>query len=293
MTARFPAWLRRQAVSGTDFDNTKAVLDGLGLNTVCRSAHCPNQGECWKQRTATLMILGDQCSRHCAFCAVKAGHPIPVDPQEPEKVAQAVAQLGLAHVVVTSVTRDDLTDGGAGHFAQTVSAIRAQSPGTTIEVLVPDFQGKTQAVEQVIAAQPDVFGHNIETVERLFSQIRDRRARYACSLAVLHQAAERASRGVMTVKSGLMVGLGEQEEEVIRTLHELLEAGCRAVTIGQYLRPTPAHYAVAEFVTPETFQRYEQRAYEMGFAYAKAGPFVRSSYHAGEIWDVLRQRHVT
>lgn len=286
MTARFPEWLRRTWASGQEFDETKRLLEGLGLNTVCQNAHCPNQGECWKHRTATLMILGNRCTRGCAFCSVQSAcPPEDVDALEPQRVAEAVATLGLEHVVITSVTRDDLPDGGATHFARTLDAIRAAVPETKLEVLVPDFQGCQDAVVTVLVARPDVFGHNIETVRRLYPRVRHPRAQYDVSLNVLRAAARYAP--AVVVKSGLMVGHGETIEEIRETLVDLLDAGCRAVTMGQYLQPTPAQRPVTEFITPEQFREYERMAYEVGFLHAVAGPFVRSSYHAGGIWKAL------
>lgn len=252
-------------------------MQELRLHSVCQSAKCPNMGECWKRRTATFLILGDACTRHCKFCAVKAGQPDTVDGSEPERLANAVKRLGLRHAVVTSVTRDDLDDGGAKHFARTIESIRAVNPETTVEVLVPDFRGQAEAVETVAEAAPDVFGHNIETVRRLFGRIRDPRAGYDVSLEVLRLAARR-----VPVKSGLIVGLGESEPEVKETLGDVYATGCRAVTIGQYLRPGQQSVAVAEFVRPEQFDAYKDMALDMGFTHVMSGPFVRSSYHAEE-----------
>jgi lipoyl synthase len=280
-TPSFPAWIRRSWSSGAAHQEVKDLLDGMHLHTVCQSAHCPNQAECWGRRTATLMILGKTCSRHCKFCAVNSGQPEPVDAAEPEHAAEAVARLQLKHAVITSVTRDDLPDGGAAHFAATVRAIKEKTPETTVEVLVPDFGGDTVAIQCVLDARPEVFGHNIETVERLHPQMRDRRSSYAVSLAVLRIASAYGSSS--HIKSGFMVGCGETEEEVRATLQNLRETGCAVVSIGQYLQPTAKHYPVVEYITPEQFSEYEAMAYAMGFAFAVAGPFVRSSYRSDEL----------
>jgi lipoic acid synthetase len=278
--------------SGSDFGVTRGILDGLQLHTVCQSARCPNIGECWRRRTATIMVLGNVCTRKCAFCGVhsaRGGHAVtPPDPDEPGRVAEAIRRLGLRHAIITSVTRDDLADGGSVHFARTVAAIRTVNPGCTVEVLTPDFNGSRESVETVISAEPDVFGHNIETVERLYPSLRDAAYDYGRSLAVLESAA--ATRGRTAVKSALMVGHGETPDEVRATLAALLEAGCVAVFIGQYLRPTKAEREVAEYVTPEQFEAYERMAYAMGFSFAVAGPFVRSSYRAEELMKALNAR---
>ena len=280
-TRRFPEWIRRQWPSGEAHQEVKALLEGLNLHTVCQSAHCPNQGECWSRRTATFLVLGNVCTRHCAFCGVPHGDPLPVDAGEPENVAEAVARLGIKHVVITSVTRDDLVDGGAEHMSRTVTAIRQKSGETTVEVLVPDFCGDPAAVATVLASGPEVFGHNIETVERLHPQLRDRRYSYRRSLDVLQVA--RGLRPDGFVKSAFMLGCGESEADVLGTLSDLRSAGCDAVTMGQYLRPGPGNGPVAAFVTPEQFNVYERAAREMGFLFAVAGPFVRSSYRSGDL----------
>ena len=280
MSDRFPEWIRRSWGSGGDFADTKEILDDLHLNTVCQSARCPNIAECWRRHTATILILGNACTRKCAFCSVKPAAPVPVRPEEPADVAEAIERLDLAHAVITSPTRDDLADGGAGHFAETISAIRGRRPATTIEVLVPDFQNDSGAIAAVVDARPDVFGHNIETVERLHPILRDGRYSYRRSLGVLRTAAG-LEKGVI-IKSALMVGHGETAEEVRATLADLLEAKCEAVSIGQYLRPSKLERPVDEYVTPEQFAAYEAMAYELGFGFAVAGPFVRSSYHSEE-----------
>ena len=287
MVAGFPEWIRREWASGDDFEATRNALQGLGVHTVCQSARCPNMAECWKRHTATLMVLGGVCTRSCAFCAVKHGMPSPVDDTEPWRVAAAIRRLQLGHAVITMVTRDDLPDGGAAHVAKTVSAIRSVSPGTTVETLVSDLQGAPEAIDCVLSVRPDVFGHNIETVDRLHGKLRDRRYRYTRSLDVLRQAARNSDA---VIKSAFMVGHGETEAEVRTTLEDLREAGCVAVSIGQYLRPTPREHEVVEYVTPDRFQAYEDLAHALGFAFALAGPFVRSSYHSGDMWSVLGPR---
>ena len=282
MTSRnFPEWIRRNWPSGQTHEEMKRLLDGLNLHTVCQSAHCPNQGECWGRRTATFMVLGNVCTRHCRFCAVNAGHPAPPDPSEPENMAEAVHRLGLRHVVITTVTRDDLPDGGADHIARVVESVKAQNPETTVEVLVQDFGGDAGAIVRVLSAEPDVFGHNIETVERLHPVLRDRRFSYRGSLETLRIAAENA--GDIYIKSALMLGCGEMEAELKSALEDLLEAGCTVVSMGQYLQPAPKHYPVAEYLDPAQFKFYEEMAYDMGFAFAVAGPFVRSSYRSEEL----------
>jgi len=287
MTKQFPDWIRRKWSAGPEFHATDAVLREFGLHTVCVSARCPNRGECWQQRIATLMVLGDVCTRNCAFCAVKTGVPAAVDADEPARVGQAVAKLGLHHAVITSAARDDLPDGGSGHFAWVVEAVHAASPATTVEVLTPDFEGVRVHVERVLQSRPEVFGHNIETVEALYPVIRDQRYAYRRSLEVLRIAAQDAA---LVVKSGFMVGHGETREDIEQTLGDLREAGCRAVSIGQYLRPSSAQRPVCEYVTPEAFASFEAYAREVGFEYAVAGPFVRSSYRAEMMYGKLNTR---
>ena len=276
---RRPAWLKAPAPVGDEYMELKRLVRRLRLHTVCESAACPNIGECWNHRTATFMILGNQCTRRCGFCAVQKGQPLPVDPDEPRRVAEACEHLGLRHAVVTSVNRDDLKDGGAGHFAAVIRAIRARIPGCRVEVLVPDFQGSREAMKTVLDASPDVLNHNIETVPRLYREVRFG-ARYERSLEMLAFAAE--LRPDIPVKSGLMVGLGETDDEVISTLRDLRRHGVSIVTIGQYLRPTLQHLPVLRYVTPELFAEYRRAAQELGFEHVESGPFVRSSYHAAE-----------
>ncbi len=270
-----PPWLRVRAPDGAAYKRLREIISTCGLHTVCDSAACPNVGECWSAGVATLMILGGRCSRNCAFCGVASGPRGPADPAEPERVADAVRQMGLRHVVVTSVTRDDLADGGAGIWAETIMAVRRTCPQVTIEVLVPDFLGRRSDCETVIAAGPDVFGHNVETVSRLYDQVRPG-ADFDRSLAVLGWA---SGAGLRT-KSGLMVGLGEGREEVLDVLARLRSAGVAMVTIGQYLRPSAAHHPVVRYVEPDEFDAYARQAEGMGFSAVAAGPLVRSSYHA-------------
>jgi lipoic acid synthetase len=276
---KFPPWLKKRLPCGTKTAPVRALLDELDLATVCQSAHCPNQGECFAHGTATFMILGRTCTRNCRFCAVHDGTPSPAEPGEPARVAEATARLGLRHVVVTSVTRDDLPDGGSAQFAATIRALHARS-NATVEVLTPDFGGRAADLERVLDAGPEVFNHNVETVPRLYDQVRPQ-AQYGRSLDVLRRAATCARRPV--TKSGLMLGLGETEPEVHAVLADLRGAGCDVVTLGQYLAPSPQHHEVVEFVSPQRFQALRRRALAMGFRAAAAGPFVRSSYGAAEL----------
>ncbi len=276
---RFPPWLKKRLPSPARTERVRAILSELGLNTVCREARCPNRGECYADGTATFMILGRRCSRNCRFCAVEHGAPTALDPAEPHRVAEAACELGLTHVVLTSVTRDDLPDGGSKMFARTVRAVHEET-SATVEVLTPDFQGRQADVDRVLDAGPEVFNHNVETVPRLYTEVRPE-ADYGRSLAVLERAA--VHPGAPVVKSGFMVGLGETEAEVHRLLRDLRAAGCRAVTIGQYLAPSAAHHPVAQFVRPERFRELKGLALEMGFDAAVSGPFVRSSYRAAEL----------
>ncbi len=272
-----PKWLRVRAPTSPEYQETKAIVREHGLATVCEEAACPNIGECWKLKHATMMIMGEICTRACAFCNVATGKPNALNPMEPMNVALAVAKLGLRHVVITSVDRDDLDDGGAQHFARTIGAIRAQSPGTSVEVLTPDFLRKDGGLEIVIEAKPDVFNHNLETVPRLYPTVR-MGARYFHSLRLLADA-KRLDPTVFT-KSGLMVGLGESREEVLQVMDDLRSADVDFLTIGQYLQPTPKHHVVDRFVTPEEFKSYERAAYAKGFLLCSATPLTRSSYHA-------------
>jgi len=276
---RRPAWLKAPAPVGDNYMELKRLVRGMRLHTVGESAACPNIGECWNHRTATFMILGNFCTRRCGFCAVQKGAPLEVDPDEPRRVAEACEHLGLRHAVITSVNRDDLKDGGAGHFAAVIRAIRDRLPECRVEVLVPDFQGSRASMRTVMDAAPDVLNHNIETVPRLYREVRFG-ARYERSLEMLAYAAE--LRPEIPTKSGLMVGLGETDQEVVEVLRDLRRHGVKIVTIGQYLRPTLQHLPVLRYVTPEQFAEYRRAALEMGFEHVESGPFVRSSYHAAD-----------
>lgn len=278
MAERAP-WLIRRIPAGGGIEKIQRLMDGLQLHTVCLSASCPNQGECFHAGTATFLILGGVCTRGCRFCGVPKGQAVPVDPDEPANVASAVKTLELKHAVVTSVTRDDLPDGGASQFACCIRSIRAASPGSTIEVLTPDFAGNAEALLAVLAQKPEVFNHNVETVPRLYSTVRPQ-ADYLRSLEVLHQAAR---FGINRVKSGLMLGLGETESEVLSVFHDLLNVGANCLTVGQYLRPSREHLPVVDYIHPDRFNFLAAEAYRMGFVHVAAGPLVRSSYHAGEV----------
>jgi lipoic acid synthetase len=282
---RKPEWIRVKAPVGAGYVQTREIVRAHGLHTVCEEAGCPNIGECWDKAHATFMIMGDTCTRACSFCNVKTGLPGGLDPHEPARVAEAVEKLKLAHVVVTSVDRDDLDDGGAGHFAATIRAIRERSPGTTIEILTPDFLRKPGAVERVMEAPPDVFNHNLETVPRLYLSIRPG-ARYYVSLRLLARVKE-IDPGAFT-KSGLMVGLGETREEIMQVMDDLRAADVDFLTIGQYLQPTRKHAAVERFWTPDEFKGLEAIARAKGFLMVSASPLTRSSYHAGEDFARLR-----
>jgi lipoic acid synthetase len=272
-----PKWLRAPAPSGTNYQDLKALVDRLRLHTVCESAACPNVGECWNQRAATFMMLGNVCTRRCGFCAVQKGAPLPVDYDEPNRVAEAVATLGLNFAVITSVNRDDREDGGAEIFAMVIRAIRERIPGCGVEVLVPDFQGNMTSVETVMEAAPDVFNHNTETVPRLYRQVR-LGARYERSLDVLLHA--KAVAPAIPTKSGVMLGLGERDDEVVQVMRDLREHRVDILTLGQYLRPSPKHLPIVRYVPPEEFDEFKRLGYEMGFGHVESGPLVRSSYHA-------------
>jgi len=277
---RLPAWLRRPIARGGEYQAVDALLGELQLSTVCREAKCPNRGECFASGTATFLIAGDACTRGCRFCAVETRTPAPLDPDEPSRVAQAVARLGLRHAVVTMVTRDDCPDGASGHVVATIEAIRAVSPDTAVEVLVSDFGGSGEAVDAVVDARPDVFNHNLETVPRLYASVRPGAA-YERSLQVLARAKTRVPE--MPTKSGLMLGLGESHDEVLAVMRDLREVGCDLLTLGQYLRPSAAHLPVAEFVEPAEFAALAREGRRMGFSGVASAPFVRSSYHAAEL----------
>jgi lipoic acid synthetase len=282
---RKPEWIRVKAPSAPAYHETRALMRGLSLHTVCEEAACPNIGECWAKKHATFMILGSVCTRACAFCNVATGRPDLLDPHEPKHVAEAVAKLGLEHVVITSVDRDDLDDGGAGQFVRVIGQVRALAPATTIEILTPDFLNKEGAIEAVAAAKPDVFNHNLETVPRLYPRIRPG-ARYFASLRLLQRVKEIDS--MLFTKSGLMVGLGESREELYQVMDDLRAAGVDFLTLGQYLQPTPKHAGIDRFVTPAEFDDYKRMAYGKGFLMVAASPLTRSSYHAGDDFRRLR-----
>lgn len=270
-----PNWLRVKLPTGENYRRVRQLVDEHKLHTICESGSCPNMGECWGEGTATFMILGNVCTRSCGFCAVQTGRPAAVDEYEPGRVAQSVKLMGVKHAVITSVDRDDLTDGGAEIWAQTVRAIRIQSPGTTLETLIPDFAGKWENLQVILDVAPEIVSHNLETVRRLTKQVRIQ-AKYDRSLEVLF----RLKKGGMRSKSGIMLGLGESHEEVVETMQDLRSVGCDIVTLGQYLQPTTKHLSVVEFITPERFEEYKFLGMEMGFKYVESGPLVRSSYHA-------------
>ncbi len=276
---RKPDWIKVRLPSNPVFFSTKALVADLKLNTVCESAQCPNRWECWSSGTATFMLAGDRCTRACGFCAVTTAKPFALEADEPERVAEAVRRMKLKHVVITAVARDDLKDGGAAHFARTIEAVRVAQPGVVIEVLVPDFHAKEECLEMIATARPHIFNHNIETVERLTPLVRSR-AKYRLSLSVLRRMKEIAPD--LVTKSGLMLGLGEREPEIFQTMDDLREHGVQLLTIGQYLRPSPQHLPVVEYVHPDTFKLYERIATEKGFEFVASGPLVRSSYHAAD-----------
>lgn len=272
---RLPGWLKMQRASGENYIMVKRIVEGHRLHTICTSGNCPNIGECWNSGTATFMILGDICTRACKFCATKTGKPLPPDLSEPERLAESIKSMRLRHCVITSVDRDDLPDGGAAFWAETIKHIRKVNQGITIETLIPDFDGKEVNIRKVLDAGPDVISHNMETVKRLTPQIRTR-AKYDRSLDVLRYI---SGTGMVT-KSGLMLGLGECEEEIFKTIADIYDAGCRILTIGQYLKPSAGHLEVAEYVSPEKFEEYRIRALGLGFTFVESSPLVRSSYHA-------------
>lgn len=278
-----PSWLKVRAPSGENYARIKEMLSDLKLATVCQEAKCPNMGECWGGGTATIMLMGEVCTRGCKFCHVKTGNPRGVlDPLEPEKVAYSIAQMGLEYVVITSVDRDDLPDQGSNHFARTIRTAKRLDPDLIIEILTPDFRGNFDCVDLIVEAKPDVFAHNVETVERLQRRVRDPRANYAQSMSVLKRVKD--VDPTRYTKTSLMLGLGETDEELVQTLRDLRDIGCDVVTFGQYLQPTPRHLKVEEYVTPEKFKEWQTRAEEMGFLYVASGPLVRSSYRAGEFF---------
>jgi lipoic acid synthetase len=277
---RLPEWLRTRLPTSDGFSHTRALLDELKLHTVCQSAKCPNHWECWSKGTATFMIAGDRCTRACGFCAVSTAKPFPLETDEPGRVAEATHRMGLKHVVITAVARDDLADGGAAHFAQTIRSVKRLNPSTIIEVLTPDFNDRDPDIETVLSAGPHIFNHNLETVRRLTPSVRSR-ATYDRSLSVLRKVKLKRGDSIYT-KSGLMLGLGETEPELMDALRDLRNSHCDILTLGQYLQPTLKHLPVEQFISPETFSMYGQRAREMGFIHVASGPMVRSSYHADE-----------
>ena len=282
---RKPEWIRVRAPVSKEYNETAALMRDHKLNTVCEEAACPNIGECWAKKHATIMILGEVCTRACTFCNIKTGRPDQLDPHEPERVGEAVGKMGLSHIVITSVDRDDLDDGGATHFAQTIQEIRKTSPNTTIEILTPDFLRKEGALEIVVAARPDVYNHNLETVPRLYSEVRPG-ARYFHSLRLLDQV--KKIDPTMFTKSGIMVGLGETKTEVYQVMDDLRAANVDFMTIGQYLQPTPKHHPLIDFITPEEFEEYATMARGKGFLMVSSSPLTRSSYHAGDDFAKLK-----
>ena len=277
---RLPAWLRRPLPISDTFTKTRELLVDLKLHTVCESAKCPNHWECWGRGTATFMIAGDRCTRACGFCAISTAKPLALDPDEPGRVAEAARRMGLKHVVVTAVARDDLQDGGANHFKETINALHDSIPEAVVEVLTPDFLDRNESIEVVLSAKPDIFNHNLETVRRLTPKVRSR-ATYDRSLSVLAKV-KKLSLSPIATKSGLMLGLGETEQEVLEAMQDLRESSCDILTLGQYLQPTLQHLPVVNFVTPDQFGFFSEVATKLGFQHVASGPLVRSSYHAEE-----------
>ena len=277
---RIPEWLRLKLPRSSAFTQTRGLIEELGLNTVCESAKCPNHWECWSKGTATFMIAGDRCTRACGFCAVNTSKPLPLENDEPNRVAEAVFRMKLKHVVITAVARDDLQDGGANHFRETIDAVRLRNPEIIIEVLVPDFLDKDDSLDMVLNARPEIFNHNLETIRRLTPKVRSR-ANYERSLSVLKKVKERGEGNIYT-KSGIMLGLGETESELFESLSDLRSANCDMLTLGQYLQPSLCHLPVVNYVTPSKFEEYGAKARDMGFMHVASGPMVRSSYHADE-----------
>jgi lipoic acid synthetase len=286
---RIPEWLRLKLPTSNTFSQTRNLLEDLHLHTVCESAKCPNHWECWSKGTATFMIAGDRCTRNCGFCAVSTAKPLPLEGDEPLRVAEATRRMKLRHVVITAVARDDLADGGAEHFRQTIEAVRKANPGIVIEVLVPDFLEKDSSLDAVLSANPEIFNHNMETVRRLTPSVRSR-ATYDRSLSVLKKVKDRREDTIYT-KSGIMLGLGETEEELLTALSDLRQARCDILTLGQYLQPTLRHLPVKEFISPEKFEEYGEKARSMGFVHVASGPMVRSSYHADDFSPAAIAEH--
>ncbi|MBN8708160.1 MAG: lipoyl synthase [Verrucomicrobia bacterium 61-8] len=285
--AKKPDWIKVRLPSNPVFFSTKTLVSDLKLHTVCESAQCPNRWECWSHGTATFMIAGERCTRACGFCAVATAKPLPLEEDEPQRVAEAIRRLKLKHVVITAVARDDVADGGALHFARTIEAIRGVDPDIIVEVLTPDFNGKDDPIRVVVDAKPNIFNHNLETVERLTPMVRSR-AKYRLSLDVLRRVREMDPEAI--TKSGLMLGLGETETEIFQAMDDLREANVTVLTLGQYLRPTPQHLPVVEYVSPETFQLYGDIARNKGFEFVASGPLVRSSYHAADFNPVQAKK---
>ena len=286
MPTKKPEWLRVKFRGNKERQEVERILEKLSLNTVCEQADCPNRMECYASNTATFMIMGRICTRNCRFCAVEKADTQPLDDNEPTRVAEAVKSMALKHVVVTSVTRDDLQDGGAGHFVRVIESIKACTPHVTIEVLIPDFEGNKDALSNIIAAQPDIINHNIETIPRLYEKVRPM-AIYERSLEVIGFVSG-GDTNILT-KSGIMVGMGETQQEVLAVMQDLRDVGCRLLTIGQYLPPSKEHYAVQEYIHPDVFGKYQKAAMKMGFVHAACGPLVRSSYHAADAYDAIHQ----
>lgn len=273
--AKKPSWLRVRLPTGEKYRKIRQIVDENNLNTICQSGNCPNMGECWGEGTATFMILGNTCTRSCGFCAVNTGRPDPVDWEEPQRVAEAIQKMGVKHAVLTSVDRDELKDGGSILWAMVVEKVRELNPGTTMETLVPDFKGVEENIQRIVEVAPEVVSHNVETVERLTRKVRIQ-AKYRRSLEVIRYLKEKGMR----TKSGIMLGLGEEKEEVVQAMQDLYDNGCDIITLGQYLQPTPGHLRVERFVTPKEFEAYKEIGYEIGLDYVESGPLVRSSYHA-------------
>lgn len=282
MTERLPPWFRKRLPDSKIITEMEGLIGDLHLHTICQSAICPNQGDCFSQRTATFLILGDICTRNCTFCAVKKGAPLPLDEDEPAHLAAAVRQMRLRHLVITSVTRDDLADGGAAHFAKVVTGVKEGQGGITVEVLIPDFQGSPEALKTVIEAHPEVINHNMETVARLYSEVRPL-ADYGRSLNLFRKMKELEPR--IITKSGFMVGLGETKEELLEAMRDLRQAGCDLLTIGQYLQPSPRHHPVVRYIHPDEFEEYASRGREMGFVAVASAPLVRSSFKAADLFN--------
>ncbi len=287
-----PSWIRIKYQANRNTNHIDSLIRQFGLKSVCQSAHCPNRSECWAAGTATFMIMGDVCTRGCKFCAIKTSpNPPQLDSDEPKKLAEAISELKLKYVVITSVDRDDLEDEGSSHYAECVKQIKGKNPNTIIETLTPDFRGKIPSIREVVNSKPHVLSHNLETVEGLTPEVRDLRASYSQSLGVLKTVKE-LSEGKIITKSGIMVGFGETKDEVIRTMEDAREAGVEIFTIGQYLSPSDSHYPVKEFIRPEMFEEYEKKGYELGFSFVASGPLVRSSFRAGEpfVRKIIRTR---